>query len=74
MRDMPRLVKKCLVSYFLSLQMEELQAEVERLLQGSSDQDKKVAVLMKQIDEKDSKMKKLSSDRQKHLEEAYEMK
>ncbi|KAK3800673.1 hypothetical protein RRG08_003079 [Elysia crispata] len=54
--------------------MEELQAEVERLHKGSQEQDKKMAALTKQMEEKEIKMQKWSSDRQKHLQEAYEMK
>ena len=52
--------------------MDELKEEQKR--KNSLDQSEKIIVLNKQLDEKDHKLRRLLSERHKHLEEVYEMK
>lgn len=51
-----------------------MRSEIESLQQSSHEYDDKVAALFKQLEEKDGKLRKLTSERQKHLQEVYEMK
>ncbi|GFO15463.1 Elks/rab6-interacting/cast family member 1, partial [Plakobranchus ocellatus] len=54
--------------------IEELQTEVDSLHQGSQKHDVQMTALSKELEDKNSKIQKLTSERQKHMQEVYEMK
>ena len=62
------------VCYLLHLQIEELKAELLKTQSSSKEYSSKLATYVKQLEEKDNKLKKLHSERHKHLEEVFEMK
>ena len=55
-------------------QMEEMRKEVEGMQASSRDYTSKLATLTRQLEDRDSKLKRMGAERQKHLEEVYEMK
>ena len=55
-------------------QIEELKAELLKTQSSSKEYSNKLATYVKQLEEKDNKLKKLHSERHKHLEEVFEMK
>ncbi|CAG5126734.1 unnamed protein product [Candidula unifasciata] len=54
--------------------MDEMHAEVEMLQQTSHDYELTMSALSNQLEEKDAQLKKYTLERQKHLQEIYEMK
>ena len=56
------------------VQIEELQSEQLKSSNSAKEYSVKLACYVKQLDEKDNKLKKMNSERHKHLEEVFEMK
>ena len=54
--------------------MEEMRQEVEGMQASSRDYSSKLATLTRQLEDRDAKLKRMGAERQKHLEEVYEMK
>lgn len=54
--------------------MEEMRKEVEAMQASSRDYSSKLATLTRQLEDRDNKLRRMSAERQKHLEEVYEMK
>ena len=70
-----REIKRYAVTLLLkTLQIEELKAELLKSQSSSKEYSSKLATYVKQLEEKDNKLKKLHSERHKHLEEVFEMK
>ena len=59
---------------FCGVQMEEMRKEVEGMQASSRDYSSKLATLTRQLEDRDAKLKRMGAERQKHLEEVYEMK
>lgn len=55
-------------------QMEEMRKEVEAMQLSSQDYSSKLATLTRQLEDRDNKLRRMQMERQKHLEEVYEMK
>lgn len=55
-------------------EIEELKAELLKSQSSSREYGSKLTTYVKQLEEKDNKLKKLHSERHKHLEEVFEMK
>ncbi|KAK7496212.1 hypothetical protein BaRGS_00012622, partial [Batillaria attramentaria] len=54
--------------------MEEMRKEVEAMQASSRDYSSKLATLTRQLEDRDAKLRRMNTERQKHLEEVYEMK
>ncbi|XP_070192869.1 ERC protein 2-like isoform X2 [Littorina saxatilis] len=54
--------------------MEEMRKEVEAMQASSRDYSSKLATLTRQLEDRDGKLKRMSSERHKQMEEVYEMK
>lgn len=54
--------------------MEEMRKEVEAMQLSSQDYSSKLATLTRQLEDRDNKLRRMQMERQKHLEEVYEMK
>ncbi|KAH9504845.1 ERC protein 2 [Bulinus truncatus] len=54
--------------------IKDMNLEIENLQLNSQEYEHKLTTLLKEVSEKDSMLNKLKSERQKHLEEVYELK
>ncbi|XP_076469273.1 ERC protein 2-like isoform X2 [Babylonia areolata] len=54
--------------------MEDMRKEVEGMQASSREYTSKLATLTRQLEDRDAKLKRMGAERQKHLEEVYEMK
>ena len=54
--------------------MEEMRKEVEGMQASAREYTSKLATLTRQLEDRDAKLKRMGAERQKHLEEVYEMK
>jgi len=55
-------------------QIEELQSKMEKTKNSTKEYTTKLSSYVKQLEEKDSKLKKMNSERHKQLEEVFDMK
>ena len=68
------LFRKLILNEICFCQVYELTAELEKMNSIQSDHIAKVGTLTRQLEEKDSKLRRLQSERHRQLEEVYEMK
>lgn len=68
------LLRKKKIDICFLIQMEEMRKEVEAMQASSRDYSSKLATLTRQLEDRDNKLRRMSAERQKHLEEVYEMK
>jgi hypothetical protein len=54
--------------------MEDMRKEVEALQTSSREYSSKLGTLTRQLEDRDAKLLRMGAERQKHLEEVYEMK
>lgn len=60
--------------YVCVLQIEELQAELEKTKNATKEYTSKLTSYVKQLEEKDAKLKRMNAERHKQLEEVFDMK
>ena len=59
---------------FTKFQIEELQSELMVTKTTAKEYGTKLSSYVKQLEDKDTKLKRMNSERHKHLEEVFEMK